>query len=255
MYTKAERHIERALSLLGGNVLSFGGPKKRKRKAEEEGIYEVERIVDSRPDGSGGTEYNVKWKGWDESDNTWEPEENLECPKKLREFKERKERKERTKHQKEHKSDDDVYEVESIVDSHETDGKNGKKEYLIKWKDSSLANTWEPKESLGGCKDMVKRFEKGKGRGRHSEDQDSKHQAKKQRHDEGILKIHLKEIESDLVTKAVVDQALSGKPIDQGKEILSRKLGYQISRRHIWRLTYQGPRPMRLSTDMSSSPA
>ena len=134
MYTKAERHIERALSLLGGNVLSFGGPK-RKREAKED-IYEVERIVASRPQKNGKLEYRVKWKGWPESDNTWEPEENLGCPKKLREFKERE------KHQKKPNSDDDVHEVESIVDSRETEGQV---EYLIKWKGYSTAqNTWEP---------------------------------------------------------------------------------------------------------------
>ena len=243
MYTKAERHIERALSLLGGNVLSFGGPK-RKREAKED-IYEVERIVASRPQKNGKLEYRVKWKGWPESDNTWEPEENLtNCPKKLREFKERE------KHQKKPNSDDDVHEVESIVDSHETEGQI---EYLIKWKGyPSSANSWEPKESLGGCKDIVKRFEKGKGKGKQSEDQDSKHKAKRQdamkhqtassttqRHDEGILKIHLQEIESDLATKGLVDQALSGQPSDKGDEILIQKFGYKIYRNHIWRLTYK----------------
>jgi putative transposase len=40
--------------------------------------YVVESIANhrSRSDGT-GWEYEVKWEGWDEKDNTWEPEENM----------------------------------------------------------------------------------------------------------------------------------------------------------------------------------
>ncbi|SAM05897.1 hypothetical protein [Absidia glauca] len=38
--------------------------------------YEVERVMDHRQDGS-ETEYLIKWKGYDNSFNTWEPEENI----------------------------------------------------------------------------------------------------------------------------------------------------------------------------------
>jgi hypothetical protein len=40
--------------------------------------YVVESIVNHRPNSDGtGWEYEVKWEGWDEKDNTWEPEENM----------------------------------------------------------------------------------------------------------------------------------------------------------------------------------
>lgn len=39
-------------------------------------LYEVEAIVDSRPAG-GGMEYLVQWRGYDSSQNTWEPREHL----------------------------------------------------------------------------------------------------------------------------------------------------------------------------------
>ena len=45
--------------------------------SEEE--YEVERICKKRTMENGVVQYLVKWKGWDHTDNTWEPTENLHC--------------------------------------------------------------------------------------------------------------------------------------------------------------------------------
>ena len=46
--------------------------------SEAEDEYEVESIVDKRVQ-KGKVEYQVKWKGWDHDDNTWEPVGNLDC--------------------------------------------------------------------------------------------------------------------------------------------------------------------------------
>jgi chromodomain-containing protein len=54
----------------------------------DEGIineYEVERILQKRVR-KGKTQYLVKWKGYDYSENTWEPTEHLHCPEKVAEF-------------------------------------------------------------------------------------------------------------------------------------------------------------------------
>ena len=68
------------------------GKKNRKRKArevdegqQEEEVFSVEKIVSKRVAG-GKTQYLLKWKGYDSDENTWEPEENLDCQDLLEEF-------------------------------------------------------------------------------------------------------------------------------------------------------------------------
>jgi hypothetical protein len=46
---------------------------------EEAGLYEVEAILKHRRR-HGSLHYYLKWKGYPESENTWEAESNLTCP-------------------------------------------------------------------------------------------------------------------------------------------------------------------------------
>jgi len=55
--------------------------------SDEEIAYEVEAIRAWRYNkATKRREFLIKWKDYDEEENTWEQESNLTCPKKLREF-------------------------------------------------------------------------------------------------------------------------------------------------------------------------
>ena len=57
-----------------------------KTKEENEEEYIVEKILDKRYDLDGKVDYLIKWKGYDNSNNTWEPVENIFCNDLIEEF-------------------------------------------------------------------------------------------------------------------------------------------------------------------------
>ena len=59
----------------------------KEQKVQETDEYEVERIIGTKKVGK-KIYYRVHWKGFDTSEDTWEPEENLHCPKLLKQFRE-----------------------------------------------------------------------------------------------------------------------------------------------------------------------
>lgn len=71
--------------------------------------YSVEKILNKRVT-KGKVEYYLKWKGYNENENSWEPVENLNCKKLIKQFEEKlkKEAKEKEKRQKEFRDQEKI---------------------------------------------------------------------------------------------------------------------------------------------------
>jgi len=146
---------------------------------EEEEEFTVEKIVDKRTRG-GRVEYFLKWKGYSNDDNTWEPVENLDCPDLIAEYEEQRKNKknERKKdddkrkadgkndkdnEKKKKKVDDEPrlrgfernLEAEKIIGA--TDA-SGELMFLVKWKDSEEADLVPSKLANIKCPQVVIKF-------------------------------------------------------------------------------------------------
>jgi len=64
----------------------------RRRMEEEEGHYEVGRILEVKFLKNGKREFMIRWKGHGPDDDTWEPEENLDCEDLIEKFMDKHER-------------------------------------------------------------------------------------------------------------------------------------------------------------------
>lgn len=116
-------------------------------EGEEEFI--VETILDKRTRG-GKTEYYLKWKGYTSDDNTWEPEDNLDCPELIAEFEEnwkkKKEQQKKSESVKKHKPAEVTEEKKQKKKKTESDRNDSRAEEL---KPSGFERGLKPERIIG----------------------------------------------------------------------------------------------------------
>uniref|UniRef100_A0A3B5BKI9 Chromobox protein homolog 1-like n=2 Tax=Stegastes partitus TaxID=144197 RepID=A0A3B5BKI9_9TELE len=146
---------------------------------EEEEEYVVEKVLDRRVV-KGKVEFLLKWKGFSDEDNTWEPEENLDCPDLIAEYmqkhKEKEEKKKESKRKAASEASGDTEERGSKRKKEEgekargfgrglqperiigaTDS-SGELMFLMKWKNSDEADLVPAKEANVKCPQVVISF-------------------------------------------------------------------------------------------------
>uniref|UniRef100_A0A1A8G9J0 Chromobox homolog 1a (HP1 beta homolog Drosophila) n=2 Tax=Nothobranchius korthausae TaxID=1143690 RepID=A0A1A8G9J0_9TELE len=146
---------------------------------EEEEEYVVEKVLDRRLV-KGKVEFLLKWKGFSDEDNTWEPEENLDCPDLIAEYmqkyREREEKKKESKKKGASETSGDAEERPSKKRKEEgekargfgrgllperiigaTDS-SGELMFLMKWKNSDEADLVPAKEANVKCPQVVISF-------------------------------------------------------------------------------------------------
>ncbi|XP_071775353.1 chromobox protein homolog 3a isoform X1 [Centroberyx gerrardi] len=149
-------------------------PKSKKDLQDEPEEFVVEKVLDQRLV-NGKVEFFLKWKGFTDADNTWEPEENLDCPELISAFLEaQKNVKEKPAPVKRKSSTDEPeteakkkdvsekprgfarnLEPERIIGA--TDS-SGELMFLMKWKDSDEADLVPAREANTRCPQVVISF-------------------------------------------------------------------------------------------------
>jgi len=147
--------------------------------SEQDEEYQVEKVLDKRKV-NGVVEYFLKWKGYDEGDNTWEPRENLQCEDLINEFEKKlKEKQEKSKpkdSETKRKADTPTQsakkpKIEEKDDKDKGFNRNllpdkiigatdssGELMFLLKWKDSEEADLVPAKIANDKCPQVVIAF-------------------------------------------------------------------------------------------------
>jgi chromobox protein 1 len=149
-------------------------PSPVEQEEEEEEEYTVERVTDMRIK-NGKKEFLLKWKNYPDSENTWEPEENLDCPDLIAEFEDSLKKKKDAKKRKQAEDDGLSKKKKKVVEEEDnkprgfdrglqperiigaTDS-SGELMFLMKWKDSDEADLVPARQANIRCPQIVIAF-------------------------------------------------------------------------------------------------
>jgi len=142
--------------------------------SEGEEEFTVERILDKRVRNS-KVEYLIKWEGYPDTENTWEPQENLDCPDIISAYEERAEKKKEEKKRKKEAESSGGKKKQKVVEEEDnkprgfdrglqperiigaTDS-SGELMFLMKWKDSDEADLVPARQANVKCPAIVIQF-------------------------------------------------------------------------------------------------
>uniref|UniRef100_A0A8C6WKL8 Uncharacterized protein n=1 Tax=Neogobius melanostomus TaxID=47308 RepID=A0A8C6WKL8_9GOBI len=169
---------------------------------EEEEEYVVEKVLDRRVH-KGRVEFLLKWKGFSNEDNTWEPQDNLDCPDLIAEYmtKHHKEKEEKKKEKRKSTAESGDGGEEKASKKKKDEGEkargfgrglqperiigatdsSGELMFLMKWKNSDEADLVPAKEANVKCPQVVISFyeERLTWHSYPSEEEDKKEEEKK----------------------------------------------------------------------------
>jgi len=152
-------------------VVAPAAPAPAAEEEEEEEEYVVEKVLNRRVV-KGRVEYLLKWKGFSEEDNTWEPEDNLDCPDLIAEFLQS----QKSAHEGKRKAASDSDDSKSKKKKDDTEklrgfsrgldperiigatDSTGELMFLMKWKNSDEADLVPAKEANVKCPQVVISF-------------------------------------------------------------------------------------------------
>lgn len=168
---------------------------------EEEEEYVVEKVLDRRVH-KGRVEFLLKWKGFSDEDNTWEPQDNLDCPDLIAEFMTKYNKEKEEKKKEKRKSTAESGDGEEKASKRKKDegekargfgrglqperiigatDSSGELMFLMKWKNSDEADLVPAKEANVKCPQVVISFyeERLTWHSYPSEEEDKKEEEKK----------------------------------------------------------------------------
>jgi Chromo (CHRromatin Organisation MOdifier) domain len=169
-----EYHDELNAAILKREEAKLEAQRKAKSSNNE---YEVEAIIASKTI-KGRTKYRIRWKGWEEADDTWQFEEELNCldlirafnkkgakatPKKAAKLKSKKRKRDDSDSEADDSDDSDYgspskrtageYEVQKVLNARIN--KQNKWDFFVMWKGwGPEHNTWEPESNLN-CPKLI----------------------------------------------------------------------------------------------------